>query len=194
MVTSARASNWIERSERRVLKTGTRTALVKYKTPGTGTHRMKIAQLADISATGAQIISRLPMDAAVGSLVNLEFTLPGVQRRLFQKACIVRKINEIAFAVCFVRGNPGEPSTVEQALTEFDFLQRRSLAPRQLTLVSKWYATHLQGVRIFLITITLALLALGMTSRGRPEKTKTQKLSSQGSFQGWDANGIKSRE
>ncbi len=182
----SREIGFVERDERHVLKIGKRSALVKYKTPETGTQRVKVAQIENISYTGAQVISRLPMEAAIGSFITLEFTLPGVQRRFFQKACIVRKIDTCSFAVCFVRGSSGDGSTLQKAIDEFSTQEEPSAVAENITQVAHWYHSNRQGLFIFAVTLAVAALVFSLVLKKQSDTPKVISLSVQGSFQGWE--------
>ncbi len=115
------------------------------------------AQFTDVSTSGMQLISRLPMDLAVGELINLEFTLPGTRERIVSQGRVVRKTSEFIFAVRFFLLDQEQKTKLQSAVSKYSSYIR-TLSTLSLYLAAKsWLFEHRLG--LFASTVGLAVAA-----------------------------------
>jgi hypothetical protein len=136
---------------------GREGSLVRYMGPGLGVGAdYKTAVLADVSQSGARLISRMPTRAKNGDFLSLEFSLPGSDRRIKSQARVVRKINEFVFAVRFIGVGDQLQGTIDDSIEEF-LKYRRFPVSRFVPNARRWLADHKQGVVISLAACAVAL-------------------------------------
>ncbi len=148
----ARAREYIQRSPRFRSYPDRFTSYVRYIEAGDKTDG-KAAQFEDVSMSGMRIISRLPTTARVGDFLNIEFTLPGSQRKIRNRAQVVRKKNEFVFAVRFMGLEGGLDIQLRNAIDDYvSFIQRSEwLGP--FMRVADWVHKHKQGLWISFVGI-----------------------------------------
>jgi len=136
---------------------GRGSSVVRYMGPGLGAGAdYKTAVLADVSHSGARLISRMPMRAKIGDFLRLEFSLPGSDRRIKSQARVVRKINEFVFAVRFIGVGDELQGTINDSIEEFLQFRRFPISGVYPS-IKRWLADHKQGLFVSLASLVVAV-------------------------------------
>lgn len=146
----------IPRSPRIVSPLGRDGSYVRYMGAGSAFGGYKTAQLADVSHTGARLISRTPIRANVGDFMSVEFALAGSDRKIKSQARVVRKINEFVFAVRFISVGDEQKFTIETSIAEH-LRYRRFPATGLIRGLRQWAIDHKEGLAVSAFALTVAI-------------------------------------
>ncbi len=140
---------------------GRESSFVRYMGPDLGVGvDYKTAVLADVSHSGARLISRLPTRAKIGDFISIEFSLPGSERKIKSQARVVRKINEFVFAVRFIGVGDELQGTIDNSIEDF-LKHRRFPITGFFPAAKRWIMEHRQGL---VLSLAAAMLAIGLGS------------------------------
>lgn len=135
---------------------GRDSSFVRYMGPGLGAGiDYKTAVLADVSHSGARLISRMPTRAKIGDFISLEFSLPGSDHKIKSQARVVRKINDFVFAVRFIGVTKDLQGVIDDSINDFNHY-RRFPSTGVLRRAQRWFSEHKQGLAVSFVAMALA--------------------------------------
>ena len=115
------------------------------------------AQIADISLSGMQLISRQRTPAKVGDFLKLEFMLPGTQKTIRNQVRVVRMVNEFTFGVRFIGLQPSERSSLRQAIAQYSAFAQPSFIRDFTNAAAFWVSEHRRGLLLSMTGIAIAV-------------------------------------
>lgn len=147
---------FIPRSPRIVSPLGRDGSSVRYMGASNAFSGYKTATLADVSNSGARLISRAPVKANVGDFMSVEFSLAGSDRKIKSQARVVRKINEFVFAVRFIGLGDEQRFNIETSIAEH--LRYRSFPTAGLVRdLRRWAIEHKDGLTVSAVALAFAI-------------------------------------
>lgn len=147
---------FIARSPRIMSPLGRDGSHVRYMGAGSAISGYKTATLADVSNSGARLISRAPVKAKVGDFVSVEFALAGSLRKIKSQARVVRKINEFVFAVRFIGLGDEQKFNIETSIAEH-LRYRRFPTAGLVRDFKNWMIEHRDGLVVSGVALALAV-------------------------------------
>lgn len=156
MGAATQQKEFIARSPRVVSPLGRDGSSVRYMGSGPASSGYKTAILADVSNSGARLISRAPVRAKVGDFMSVEFSLTGSPRKIKSQARVVRKINEFVFAVRFIGLGDEQRFDIETSIAEH-LRYRRFPAAGLARDFRRWMSEHRDGLAVSAVALAIAI-------------------------------------
>lgn len=138
----------------------------------------RIGQLADVSLSGARIISRAPIRASVGEFLSVEFAIPGAAVTFKRRAAIVRFINEFVFAVRFISTSEEDQAVLRELISARQLGPVSVLGMDHWQNFSSWFSAHRQG--FFASFLAFAIFSLAFAAIYQASDQKAGRLRSWG--------------